>query len=676
VTNVPDDSDEQRHFNDKVFSETDGWALPVSLIRVDIENNPDRELHETEISGTLSHFFNQRADFWLEGPTRHVLPLLAIFERIGPLSLEDVQLFLNTKMPKNQRLSLPDLRALLAEKRFSEQLRGLEANKVKLAVKSYADHLCKEFYSASDLQGHLKTICEWLAEDPQLDGDLVHGLFRTWGLHEDTRLSETVADLCDRLAENERWDTIVDSARALLDVGEPGQPLAKRLLETAAQNNSHRATWLLGRRLLEGDGFLQDIEVGRRWLTKAAEAGDTTSMLLLGSRLLDGHGLEQDIEEGRRWLTRAAEEGCTFTMRFFGLRLIDGDGLEQNSEEGRRWLTKAVEEGDTSAMRNLGSRLLAGNGLDRDPEEGRKWLTRAAEEGDTISMWTLGIRLIDGEGLEQNAEEGRRWLTKAAQEGDTFAMGNLGRRLLDGDGLEQNAEEGRRWFTKAAEEGDISAMRNLGNRLLDGDGLEQDTEEGHRWLTRATEEGDLVALNSLGLEAYAERDFRAATEIFLNIFQSENADQVDRGNSANNLLYMKRRGEVPDDISTPADKEILRTARKSGPKGFVPINTTLCQAAGLMGLHANWKTADGLIARLKLKENWDPRILDWWKTLADSDDDQDRGEGNLIVGWLVRHGIIEDPDGRTVEQRLNDAKELGWEVPDWMFDDPTDESAN
>ncbi|MFP8872650.1 MAG: hypothetical protein VCB43_15225, partial [Myxococcota bacterium] len=249
-------------------------------------------------------------------------------------------------------------------------------------------------------------------------------------------------------------------------------------------------------------------------------------------------------------------------------------------------------------------------------------------------------------------------------------------RLLDGDGLEQDTEEGRRWLTRAAEGSYAPAMRGLGNRLLDGDGLEQDTEEGQRWLTKAAEEGDTQAMGILGLAAYAESDFRSAAENFLNGLQSENASQDYRGHSANNLLYMKRRGEVPDDISTPADKEILGTARKSGPKGWVLINTTLCQAAGLMGLHANWKTADGLIARLKLKENWDPDILDWWKKLADSDDDQDRGEGNLIVGWLVRHGIIEDPDGQTAEQRLNDAKELGWEVPDWMFENPTDETAN
>lgn len=95
-----------------------------------------------------------------------------------------------------------------------------------------------------------------------------------------------------------------------------------------------------------------------------------------------------------------------------------------------------------------------------------------------------------------------------------------------------------------------------------------------------------------------------------------------------------------------------------------------------MGLSASWKTADGLIARLKLEENWDPAILDWWKNLAESDDDQDRGEGNLILGWLVRHGIAEDPDGQTVEQRLNEAKSLGWEIPDWLFDDPVDGTTN
>jgi hypothetical protein len=54
----------------------------------------------------------------------------------------------------------------------------------------------------------------------------------------------------------------------------------------------------------------------------------------------------------------------------------------------------------------------------------------------------------------------------------------------------------------------------------------------------------------------------------------------------------------------------------------------------------------------------------WWKPLADKDD----AEGQLVVGWLMRHRLVEDPDGRDFAERFKAARKGGWAVPDWMME--------
>ena len=78
----------------------------------------------------------------------------------------------------------------------------------------------------------------------------------------------------------------------------------------------------------------------------------------------------------------------------------------------------------------------------------------------------------------------------------------------------------------------------------------------------------------------------------------------------------------------------------------------------------DWTAADKVIGSISRTSEAQKDILNWWyKDLVKRRDDP---EGHLVVGWLVRFGIIEDPEGFTIQQRMQKARTGGWDVPSWM----------
>lgn len=56
-----------------------------------------------------------------------------------------------------------------------------------------------------------------------------------------------------------------------------------------------------------------------------------------------------------------------------------------------------------------------------------------------------------------------------------------------------------------------------------------------------------------------------------------------------------------------------------------------------------------------------PAVAWWYDILIKKDT-----EGDLVIGWLVRHNFIEDPNGLTVKSRMDKVRSSGWTIPTWM----------
>lgn len=422
------------------------------------------------------------------------------------------------------------------------------------------------------------------------------------------------------------------------------------MLRSAARSGSAPAMLELGMRLEHGIGLQRDKSESRFWLNRAAHSGNPWAMGSWGQILL-AEGDPNNAAEGERLLRMAAEMGPTGYMIALGTDLIDGTGLQKNVLEGRSWLDRAANAGDSNAMIELGQRLLDGAGLAMDSESGKAWLIEATEKGSTQAMRFLGTRFLKGIGLPKDVVEGEAWLRKAVEKHDLHAMTILSEYLLNSKELRQDHQQGARLLRQAAEEGDVTAMITLSDRLKHGRGIPLNSKEAERWAKKAYGSNNSYTLYGTGREFYRDGNLPAAAESFLQSFQL--------GNSAagNALAYMARRSEVPSDLALPTIADLL--AQMLDDKESIGIvNHALCFAAGFH-FEKNWPNADQLIASITSSKD----VIPWWYDELVKKGDP---EGHLVVGWLVRHNLIKDPDGMTIAERMALARNGGWNVPEWM----------
>ena len=273
-------------------------------------------------------------------------------------------------------------------------------------------------------------------------------------------------------------------------------------------------------------------------------------------------------------------------------------------------------------------------------------------------MEILGEMLLDGQYLPTNPVDGKLWLERAAHIDSISAMLILGSRLLDGRGLSRSQAQGLKWLRKAANQGNAIAMTALARRYAVGDGLQENRNRAHQWIQKAKQIIDKTnnwdEKRGLGVALYLIGDYQSAATLFLQGYQN------DQEPFRINLAYMIRRQEIPADIIVPPITDLLsQLLSEKKPEAIVLINYALCLATGF-AYPQDWHKADETIANLEdVDDDWE-----WWYDLTKRGD----SEGELVVGWLVRHHHIKDPDGLTVAERLQRAADARWDIPEWMFE--------
>jgi len=122
---------------------------------------------------------------------------------------------------------------------------------------------------------------------------------------------------------------------------------------------------------------------------------------------------------------------------------------------------------------------------------------------------------------------------------------------------------------------------------------------------------------------------------------------------------MIRRSEVPLGVSLPTIDALLSEAVEVGDN-FSKVNYALSMAAGIQRT-IDWESADQLIASMQGRDDLED-VLAWWQGVVAQGD----SEGDLVIGWLVRHHLVDDPEGLDAKQRLLRARRQGWQLPLWM----------
>ncbi|KEZ47178.1 SIR2 family protein [Metabacillus indicus] len=126
-----------------------------------------------------------------------------------------------------------------------------------------------------------------------------------------------------------------------------------------------------------------------------------------------------------------------------------------------------------------------------------------------------------------------------------------------------------------------------------------------------------------------------------------------------NIFYLIRKREVQKNM-IPYTMEELITPRLNDNDPFAIIN----QALYLIEIdNGNWVEADNLFNRIENthEELNQLGVISWWHNLSLSGDD----EGDLVLAWLLRHNLIEDPNDMSIRDRLVKVREFN--IPDFMM---------
>lgn len=339
---------------------------------------------------------------------------------------------------------------------------------------------------------------------------------------------------------------------------------------------------------------------------------------------------------------------------------------ELSGVEGQRWLQIKARAGDCFAAEKLGEKLIESNAADAKVDQGVEWLRFAIAAGSPYAMFSLGVRILDREVSNLLPKEGWQLLEAACAKGNLAAMTELGTRLIYGRTVPQDTREGERWLREAAQRGDAVALIRL-SRLLDRSVyITAPIKERKLWAARAGLLGE-SAFRVRGLYLYSEA-LCSPTKPMRRLLLSEAASMMMEGHlkgdlgAAASLAFLLRRRQLDQTISVPdaTGPASIDTLLEEGVlRGlpFAQINKALVFALGFE-CEPDWEEADRLVSTLRSTLG----ILEWWWSLALDGD----AEGDLVLAWLCRHGLAEDPEYISVEQRFDRVDRRLCLVPDWM----------
>ncbi|WP_160726165.1 SIR2 family protein [Bacillus sp. USDA818B3_A] len=126
-----------------------------------------------------------------------------------------------------------------------------------------------------------------------------------------------------------------------------------------------------------------------------------------------------------------------------------------------------------------------------------------------------------------------------------------------------------------------------------------------------------------------------------------------------NIFYLLRKEGIQQNI-IPFTMEELITPKLNENEPFAIVNQALYL---IESDERNWVEADNLISKIKESPEYDKLddVESWWYNLSISEDT----EGDLVLAWLVRHRLIEDPQELSIRDRLEKVNQ--WKIPDFMF---------
>ncbi|MFM9278519.1 metallophosphoesterase [Paenibacillus jiagnxiensis] len=424
------------------------------------------------------------------------------------------------------------------------------------------------------------------------------------------------------------------------------------LLEKAAKENDYLAMQILAEYHLEGNKVEPNSGYAIELLENSIKGKDHMCMVDYGLKLIKGEFVKQDIQRGISLLQETVLRGSLQGKYELAKIYLSSEVITNKYEEGLSLISQLVNDGEDKAKLLFARYLALGNKMEVNYEKATQLFEELVAEKSNRAILVYSELLLDGFYLKKDMNKGEKLIRQLIQEGDQVASLVYATRLINGDGVQKHISNGINRLRRLAENGVKEAMLEYGIRLKKGNKVGKNIKKANKFINNAIENLSSDECHALGMLAYRLDDYDIATKLFV---RSYNKGYLQSGTS---LAYMLRRNEVRGTLPTYNIYLLLQYSLRVNSDTAV-INLALSVIGDNDLEDTNWKYADLLIKNLfKCSES-----ADWWYETAKKRDDS---EGHLVVGWLVKHNIIRDPDNFNYKDRFKIARSK-WNIPDWLM---------
>lgn len=163
---------------------------------------------------------------------------------------------------------------------------------------------------------------------------------------------------------------------------------AEELLRRSSAQGNRYAQYTLGKSLLDGELFLQNIPEAITLITESADSGFAPAQYLLGKLLYNSELMPQDLEKAIFYLEKSASQNNPYAAYLAGKIRLTED-IVRDVPCAIRNFEIAAENGNDFAEYMLGKLHLYGKEVERDYDKAIYYLIASSEHGNQYAAQFL-----------------------------------------------------------------------------------------------------------------------------------------------------------------------------------------------------------------------------------------------------------------------------------------------
>lgn len=273
-------------------------------------------------------------------------------------------------------------------------------------------------------------------------------------------------------------------------------------LSTKAAQGDARSQFLLGYRLLTGEGVEKNPERAFHWFYEAAIQNHPDAQNYLGLCYSQGIGTNKDLQKALEYFSQSAANENAWGEFNLATCYYYGDGTPIDYPKAFYYFRKSAIKGNASAWTKMGECYLNGQGVQQDFNNAMKCFQNGSDGNDELSQFQIGLMYYEGKGVKRDYSKALEWFSKASNKNNTgsghpWAEYYVGLCHKNGFGTKQNLTIAFNFFKKSAQKNYDLAQYELALCNENGEGTEIDFKEAYFWYKEAQKQDNEDAIREL-----------------------------------------------------------------------------------------------------------------------------------------------------------------------------------